>query len=104
MLGGLNIAFLQVFTYMSCLSQWNVLRLALNTNNHRCVREYVYMFTSHGIWQKYYVLVCTVCTGLVQFLIMSTAFFSGAHVSNVSPDYGSLGGETRITITGGGKN
>ena len=30
--------------------------------------------------------------------------FSGAHVSNVSPDYGSLGGETRITITGGGKN
>ena len=28
----------------------------------------------------------------------------GAYVTDVSPDYGSLGGETRITISGGGKD
>ena len=30
-------------------------------------------------------------------------FFSGAYVSDVTPDYGSLGGETRLTIYGGGE-
>ena len=30
-------------------------------------------------------------------------FISGARVTDVSPDYGSLGGETRLTIYGGGE-
>ena len=30
-------------------------------------------------------------------------FILGARVTDVSPDYGSLGGETRLTIYGGGE-
>ena len=59
--------------------------MSLYVNSLKCVCITIYLFIY---------FTCIMCT--------VTFYFSGAYVTDVTPDYGSLGGETRLTIYGGG--